>query len=103
MKNRKLLLLSIFLLSFFLLGVSRSEDFPSKPIKLVSPYAAGGGTDMSLRLLSERLQQKWGQPVVVEYKPGAGGNIGSEYVFRSRGAVARDGARCDAGFSGAAG
>ena len=83
MKNRKLLLLSIFLLSFFLLGVSRSEDFPSKPIKLVSPYAAGGGTDMSLRLLSERLQQKWGQPVVVEYKPGAGGNIGSEYVFRS--------------------
>ena len=65
------------------LSAVQAQDFPTKPIKLISPYAAGGGTDMSLRLLSDRLQQKWGQPVVVEYKPGGSANIGSEYVFRS--------------------
>lgn len=61
----------------------QGQDYPSKPIKIVSPYAPGGGTDLALRILSDRLQKKWGQPAVVEYRPGAGGNIGAELVFRS--------------------
>ncbi|MFN0004441.1 MAG: tripartite tricarboxylate transporter substrate binding protein, partial [Burkholderiaceae bacterium] len=73
-------LLAIIFSQVFSLSALHAQDFPSKPIKLISPYAAGGGTDMSLRLLSDRLQQKWGQPVVVEYKPGGSANIGSEYV-----------------------
>ena len=76
-------LLTALFCQVMILGALHAQDFPTKPIKLVSPYAAGGGTDMALRLLSERLQQKWGQPVVVEYKPGGSANIGSEYVFRS--------------------
>lgn len=83
MKFRIFLTFAVILFTCFQFDLSTAQDFPIKPIKLVSPYAAGGGTDMSLRLLSDRLQQKWGQPVVVEYKPGASGNIGSEYVFRS--------------------
>ena len=83
MNFRLIKTLSAVLFQFLLCGLNHAQDFPIKPIKLVSPYAAGGGTDMALRLLSDRLQQKWGQPVVVEYKPGGSANIGSEYVFRS--------------------
>lgn len=83
MNHNFLRLILFFVLPLFYLTPILAQEFPSKPIKLISPYAAGGGTDMSLRLLSERLQQKWGQPVVVEYRPGGSANIGSEYVFRS--------------------
>ncbi len=62
---------------------ARAQDYPNKAIRLVSPYAAGGGTDISLNLLRDRLTKKWGQPVIVEYRPGAAGNIGMESVFRS--------------------
>jgi len=62
---------------------AHAQDYPSKLIKLVSPYAPGGSTDVSLNLLKERLITKWGQPVVIEYRPGASGNIGTEAVFRS--------------------
>ena len=83
MNLKHLRILFLIAIQSLLLITSWAQEFPIKPIKLISPYAAGGGTDMSLRLLSERLQQKWGQPVVVEYRPGGSANIGSEYVFRS--------------------
>ena len=83
MNSNPLRLLAFIVVQLLCLGSVQSQDFPTKPIKLISPYAAGGGTDLSLRLLSDRLQQKWGQPVVVEYKPGGSANIGSEHVFRS--------------------
>ncbi len=57
--------------------------FPSKPIKFVVPYPAGGATDLVGRLLAGRLQESWGQSVVVENKPGASGMIGTEQVARS--------------------
>ena len=62
---------------------AHAQDYPSKLIKLVSPYAPGGSTDVALNLLKERFMTKWGQPVVIEYRPGASGNIGTEAVFRS--------------------
>ncbi len=62
---------------------AHAQDYPSKLIKLVSPYGMGGSTDVVMNLLKERLMKKWGQPVIVEYRPGAAGNIGSEMVFRS--------------------
>src|SRR5215470_338408 len=58
-------------------------DFPSNPVRLIVPVAAGGPTDIVARMLAEKLSTMWGQQVVVENKGGAGTNIGNEYVARS--------------------
>jgi tripartite-type tricarboxylate transporter receptor subunit TctC len=62
---------------------SSAQHYPSRPVHLVVPYAAGGPVDLSARFLAARLQQPLGQPVVVENKPGAGGNIGADLVAKS--------------------
>ena len=57
--------------------------FPTKPVTLVVPYAAGGGTDIVARLMAQRLSEMWGQPVVVDNRTGANGVIGSSYVAKA--------------------
>lgn len=59
------------------------DDYPSRPIRLVVPVAAGGGTDMVGRVLAEHLSSKLGQPVTVENRPGAGSLIGIDSVAKS--------------------
>jgi tripartite-type tricarboxylate transporter receptor subunit TctC len=59
----------------------QAQEFPSKPIKLIVPYAAGGGTDIVARIVAQKLQDKWGPAVIVENRAGAGGNVGAEAVF----------------------
>jgi tripartite-type tricarboxylate transporter receptor subunit TctC len=56
--------------------------WPNRPIRLIHPWAAGGGGDIVARLLSEKMQAELGQPVVVENRPGAGGNIGAQLAAR---------------------
>ncbi|WP_144640980.1 Bug family tripartite tricarboxylate transporter substrate binding protein [Bordetella genomosp. 13] len=58
--------------------------WPDKPITIVSPYAPGGTTDILARLLANRLNDKLGQTIIVENKPGAGGNIGTAQVAKSK-------------------
>src|SRR3954467_3030516 len=58
--------------------VARAETWPSKPIRMVVPFAPGGTTDLLGRIAAEHLQNAWGANVVVENKSGAGGNIGAE-------------------------
>ncbi|HYF21421.1 MAG TPA: tripartite tricarboxylate transporter substrate binding protein [Ramlibacter sp.] len=58
-------------------------SFPNKPIKVVVPFPAGGSTDAVVRILGERLTARWGQQIVVDNKPGAGGNIGAAQFARS--------------------
>jgi tripartite-type tricarboxylate transporter receptor subunit TctC len=59
------------------------EDWPSRPLHVVVPYPPGGPVDLSARLIAPRLQQALGEPVVVDNKPGAGGNIGADFVAKS--------------------
>jgi len=60
-----------------------AQAFPSKPVKLVVPFPPGGSLDNVGRLLAQKLSEAWGQQVVVENKPGAGGNIGADAVAKS--------------------
>lgn len=65
------------------LQAAQAEDFPSKPIKLIVPFAAGGGNDGIARLLGQLLSDDLKQPVVVENRPGAGGKLGVEQGLRA--------------------
>src|SRR5215510_15556370 len=60
-----------------------SAGWPSRIVKLVVPFTPGGGIDAVGRIIGARLSEMWGQQVVVDNKPGAGGNIASEFVARS--------------------
>ena len=50
---------------------AQAQEFPSKPVKLIVPYAAGGGTDIVARIVAQKLQDKWGPAVIVEHRAGA--------------------------------
>ena len=60
-----------------------AQSYPSRPVKLVVPFPAGGATDVLARAMSLYAQEKLGQPIVIDNKPGAGGTIGSELVAKA--------------------
>jgi tripartite-type tricarboxylate transporter receptor subunit TctC len=60
-----------------------AESFPNRPVRIVVPYTAGGGTDAVARALAQQLSELWKQPVLVENKPGAGGSLGADFVVKS--------------------
>ncbi len=64
-------------------SVAQAQDFPSKPIRLIVPFATGGVTDTSARVLSDKLSRLLGQQVIVENRPGGSGNPGTQYVAQS--------------------
>jgi len=62
---------------------AQGQDFPNRPVKLLVPQTPGGASDVLARIVAQKLSEKWGQPVVVENRAGAGGNIGMENVATS--------------------
>jgi len=79
------LTLPFFLVPALMLGcVSASaQSYPAKPIRFVVPYPPGGSVDIAARALGQKLTEAWGQPVVVDNRAGAGGNIGADLVAKS--------------------
>jgi len=73
---------ALVLVSLLSVG-ARAQPFPDHPVKIVVPFPAGGGADVVLRVLQPKLSEYLGQPVIVENRAGAGGNIGTEAVARS--------------------
>ena len=61
----------------------QAQTYPAKPVRVIVPYAAGGTSDILARQLGPKLSEAWGQPVVVENKPGANGNVGADFVAKS--------------------
>ena len=75
--------LALFIVAFLWTSVAVTQSFPSRPVKIVVPAAAGGATDALSRSIASRLTEVWNQPVVVENRPGATQIIGGEYVAKS--------------------
>lgn len=80
MKIQQLLLSAVTVFASLSASVTLAQDYPNKPIKLIVPFAPGGGADNTARIISEPLAKRLGQPVIIEYKPGAGGVIGAAFV-----------------------
>jgi tripartite-type tricarboxylate transporter receptor subunit TctC len=79
-----MLLLARILLGFILaIATAHAQDWPQKAVRIIVPFPAGGSADLIPRIAAEKLSQQWGQPVIVENRPGAAGNIGADVVFKS--------------------
>ena len=63
--------------------ITWAQGYPSRPVRVIVPFAAGGGVDIIARLMGQWLSERLGQPFVIENRPGAGGNIGTEAVVRA--------------------
>ena len=72
-----------FALAMLLAGASMAQSWPQKPVRFIVPFPPGGATDISARLLGEKLSQMWGQQVVIENRGGAGGGVGAAEAARA--------------------
>src|SRR3977135_1711786 len=71
------------LIASFAVGASLAQDYPSKPVRRVVPLSPGGSTDVLARIVGQKLTERSGQPVIIENRAGAGGNIGADQVAKS--------------------
>jgi len=76
---RILMLLALLVLPF----EARAQNFPDRAVRFIVPYPPAGGNDIVARLVGQKLSELWGQPVLIENRPGAGGNIGLEQAGRA--------------------
>ena len=85
--NRRLALTASALAAIFMIAIpvqaQTPAPFPTKPIRVIVPFAAGGGTDVLARVLGEKMAAGLGQPIVVDNKPGAGGIIGTDAMAKA--------------------
>ena len=62
---------------------AHAQDYPTRTVKIIVPFPAGGSADVIPRIVGDWLSQKWGQPVIIENRPGAAGNIGAELAYKA--------------------
>src|SRR5262245_1054725 len=78
--------LALLLAAFALLaGSASAQQYPAGPMRIVVPFTPGGGTDILARLIAQKLNESWGQPVVVDNRPGAAGTVGTAFVAKAPG------------------
>jgi tripartite-type tricarboxylate transporter receptor subunit TctC len=75
--------MALFMLAAVASWSHSQDNFPNKPVKILVPQTPGGASDTLARIVAQKLAEKWGQPVVVENRAGAGGNVGMEVVANS--------------------
>lgn len=81
---KKIVFARLLLATVLALALSvHAQDYPGNPIKIVVPSAPGATTDALARIIADQFQRKWGQPVIVDNRAGAAGNIGAEYAIRA--------------------
>src|SRR5258706_12767679 len=78
------LLLSALGVLTILPSITLAQSFPTKPVHLILPFAVGGTSDLLARSFSDKLSELWKQPVVIEAKPGANGNIAADFIAKSQ-------------------
>src|SRR5882672_7077057 len=79
----KMIWLGVLFVSLLAVGACLAQDYPDKPVRIVVPFAPGGSTDVLARIVGQKLGERWGQPVFVENRAGAGGNIGADQIAKS--------------------
>src|SRR4051812_4485704 len=79
---RKTRSVSAFVL-WFLCATAFAQDYPTKTIRIIVPLSAGAGADIAARIIAQRMNEHWKQPVIVENRPGAGGQIGTAAVVKA--------------------
>ena len=63
--------------------IARAQTYPSRPVRLIVPIAPAGASDITARLVGQGLSERLGQPFIIDFRPGGGGNIGTEAVVRA--------------------
>lgn len=81
--NRRLWAVATCTFVVFTGPLAHAQDYPNKPIRIIVPLPPGGSNDVLARLLGQKMSEAFGQPVIVENKPGAAGNIATDYVAKS--------------------
>jgi len=83
MKTHQIIATALFATCLIATGPATAQNWPEKPTRIIVPFPAGGSTDVIARLFAQRLAGKFGQPFVVENRPGAGGNVGTDAVAKA--------------------
>jgi len=74
---------ALSLLAFLWFGTAFAQEYPTKPIRIIVPLSAGAGADIAARIIGQRMNEHWKLPVIVENRPGAGGQIGTSAVVKA--------------------